>query len=514
MKRLANQFTLSAGALAAALMLSACGGADPLDKTAPTVAITDNVPDATATGPVTFTFTFSEEVKDFTAEDVTVLGGDKAATVTKSSATVYTLVVTPTANASGTISVSIPASKFMDLANNPNAAVAAVEQVYNTAPVSGSTGTCTAAPCLSFSEATLAFAPFEGLASATVDSDPADATNKVAKLIKAAAGQPWAGTTVYTTSADKSVAQIDFSSSKIITLRVYSPAAGEKIMLKLEDAANPDVNLTAEALSTKANAWETLSFNYAAPTGGVYSGSATYNKISIFPGFMTQVDNTYYFDELKYTAKAAPSVAPMIFASGYTAIDASTVGYAYQGLSTQGGAFNWAVANPASYVWDNGVDFWWSGVASDVATPNFYWGGKGKSDQDYMASWVNAPGNSPLQLGGQTKLRVTVWGNDELVGAPRFTPVIQLPITNGCYPRAEASPLTPTSPGADNATYNVALSSFSVVENCGSPMTTAEFMAKPIGAVHIRIYKANYLNVGNAYASPNGINLGPISFQP
>lgn len=510
MKRLANPFNLSAGAVAAALVLSACGGADPLDKTAPTVAITDNVAETTATGPVTFTFTFSEEVKGFTAEDVTVSGGDKAATVTKTSATVYTLVVTPTAGTSGTISVSIPADKFTDLANNPNAAVAAVQQAYAMAPVSGSTGTCTAAPCLSFSEAAVAFAAFEGLASATVDNDPADPTNKVAKLVKAAAGQPWAGATVFTTSADKSVAQIDLSGSKIITLRVYSPAVGEKIMLKLEDASNPEVNLTAEALTTKANAWETLSFDYAAPTGGVYSGSATYNKISIFPGFMTQVDKTYYFDELKYTAKAAPIVTPLIFASGYTAVDAAAVGYAYQGVSTQGGAFNWAVANGASYGW-GGADFWWSGVASTDATPNFYWGGRGKADQAYMESWVNAPANTPIQLSGQTKFRVTVWGNAELVGAPRFTPVIQLAEVAGCFPRAEASPLTPTTAGADNATYNVALTAFSVVENCGTAMTTAEFMAKPIAAVKIRIYKANYYSVGDA---PNGINLGPISFQP
>jgi len=513
MKRLAHPFKLSAGALAAALILSACGGGDATDKVAPTVVITDNVSETTATGPVTFTFTFSEEVKDFTAEDVVVTGGDKASTVTKSSATVYTLVVTPTANTSGSISVSIPAAKFTDLANNPNAAVAAVQQAYNTVPVSGSTGTCTAAPCLNFSEATVALDAFEGLASATVDNDPVDSTNKVAKLVKAAAGQPWAGATVSTTSANKSVAQIDLSGSKVITLRVYSPAVGEKIMLKLEDAADPGVNLTAEALTTKANAWETLSFNYASPTGGNYSGTATYNKISIFPGFMTQVDKTYYFDELKYTAKAAPSVTPLIFASGYTAVDAAAVGYAYQGLTTQGGAFNWTVANGATYGWGGG-DFWWSGVASNDAIPNFYWGGKGKADQDYMASWVNAPGNTPLQLSGQTKLRITVWGNPELVGAPRFTPVIQLADTNGCYPRAEASPLTPTSAGADNATYNIALSSFTVVENCGTAMTTAEFMAKPIGSVHVRIYKANYYNPGNTFSSPNGINMGPISFQP
>jgi len=132
MKRLAKLITLSAGALAAAFYLSACGGGASTDTAAPTVVITDNVADATATGPVTFTLTFSEEVKDFTAEDVTVTGGDKASTVNKVSATVYTLVVTPTTNSEGTISVSIPLGKFADLANNQNAAVSPVTQAYNT----------------------------------------------------------------------------------------------------------------------------------------------------------------------------------------------------------------------------------------------------------------------------------------------------------------------------------------------------------------------------------------------
>ncbi|NBT56251.1 MAG: hypothetical protein EBT05_15720, partial [Betaproteobacteria bacterium] len=148
MKCLAKPFKLSAGALAAALILSACGGGESTDKVAPTVVITDNVPGATATGPVTFTFTFSEEVKDFTAEDVAVSGGDKAATVSKSSATVYTLVVTPTANTTGTVSVSIPKDKFADMANNQNAAVAAVEQAYNTALATAPTTAPTAPTAL------------------------------------------------------------------------------------------------------------------------------------------------------------------------------------------------------------------------------------------------------------------------------------------------------------------------------------------------------------------------------
>lgn len=204
-------------------------------------------------------------------------------------------------------------------------------------------------------------------------------------------------------------------------------------------------------------------------------------------------------------------VNALAFATGYSAIDASTVGYAYQGLSTEGGAFNWTVANGATYGW-GGSDFWWSGVASNDATPNFYWGGKGKADQDYMESWVNSPGNGTVTLTGQTKLQISVWGNAELVGSPRFTPVVQLAPTNGCYPRAEASPLTPASEGV--ATYNVPLSDFTVVENCGTAMTTAAFFNNPIGSVRVRIYKANYYNPENAYASPNGINLGPISFQP
>ncbi len=514
MKRFAKLTTLLAGALAGALILSACGGGETVDKVAPTVSIQSDASGSTATGPVTFTFTFSEAVQGFTAEDVTVSGGDKAVAVTQVSPTVYTLVVTPTTNTSGTISVSIPANKFNDTANNQNAAVDAVAQAYNTLPVSGNTGTCSAASCITFSESTVGLVPFEGLVSADVANDPVDATNKVGKLVKATSGQPWAGATIYTKASDKTVAQIDLSGSKIITMRVYGAAAGEKIRLVLESTADAGAKIEVDAVTTKAGQWETLSFDYGSPTAGTYKASASYDTISIFPAFLAAVDKTYYFDEIKYTAKTTTGVTALAFASGYTAVDAAAVGYAYQGTSTQGGNFNWTVADPATYVWGDGVDFWWSGIASADATPNFYWGGKGKADQAYMESWVNAPSNGTLQLSGQSKLRITVWGNDQLVGQPRFTPVIQLAASSGCYPRAEASPLKPTSAGADNATYNVTLSSFTVIENCGTAMTTAEFMAKPIGSIRVRIYKANYYNADGTYTSPNGINLGPISFQP
>ncbi|MCL4182261.1 MAG: hypothetical protein KJ011_02320 [Burkholderiaceae bacterium] len=94
-----------------------------IDRVAPAPpTITDNA-GGTATGPVTFTFTFAEPVAGFTADDVTVTNGSKGAFTGASGDTVYTLVVTPTPGVNnGTISVSVPAGRFTDIAGNPNSA--------------------------------------------------------------------------------------------------------------------------------------------------------------------------------------------------------------------------------------------------------------------------------------------------------------------------------------------------------------------------------------------------------
>ena len=149
---------------------------------------------------------------------------------------------------------------------------------------SGSTGTCST-PCIDFASANVKYEPFEGLVSAAQADDPADATNKVAKFVKGPAGQPWAGATIYTVDTDKSVPKFDLSTSKVVTLRVYAPAAGLTVRLKLEDAANNAVYLEKDALTTKANEWETLSFDFATPVNGVYNAANTYNRVSLFPVF-------------------------------------------------------------------------------------------------------------------------------------------------------------------------------------------------------------------------------------
>lgn len=123
---------LTACALAAAALLSACGGGGTTpDTTAPTVTITDNV-SATATGDVTFTFTFSETVTGFTVDDITVTGGTKGTFTMASTGLSATLVVSPTANSSGTMNVNVAASKFADTAGLTNTTEATATQAFNT----------------------------------------------------------------------------------------------------------------------------------------------------------------------------------------------------------------------------------------------------------------------------------------------------------------------------------------------------------------------------------------------
>jgi hypothetical protein len=171
---------------------------------------------------------------------------------------------------------------------------------------SGNTGTCTS-PCIDFASASVKYQPFEGLVSAEQSGDPVDASNKVAKFVKGPTGQPWAGATVYTIDATQSVPEFDLSGSKIVTLRVYSPVAGMNIRMKLEDAGNNAIYLEKDVLTTKANEWETLSFDFATPVNGVYDAANTYDRVSLFPAFSVTAppasNVTVYFDELDYITK-------------------------------------------------------------------------------------------------------------------------------------------------------------------------------------------------------------------
>ena len=96
-----------------------------VDNTAPTVAIT-GVPD-TSSAAFTATFTFTEAVTGFVVGDIT-LGNATASNFTATSTTVYTALITPTAN--GAVTVDVAADAATDEAGNGNSAATQASSNY------------------------------------------------------------------------------------------------------------------------------------------------------------------------------------------------------------------------------------------------------------------------------------------------------------------------------------------------------------------------------------------------
>ena len=88
-----------------------------LDTTAPTVAIS-TAASAPVNGPFTVTFTFSEEVTGFELTDLVVGNGSSSAL--QGDGASYTATITP--EASGTVTVDVPAGGAEDSAGNPSVA--------------------------------------------------------------------------------------------------------------------------------------------------------------------------------------------------------------------------------------------------------------------------------------------------------------------------------------------------------------------------------------------------------
>ena len=305
----------AAGALS--LILAACGGgsgsAPPQPEAAvvptgaPVVTITKSAADAVATGPVTFSFSFNRDVgTSFTAEDITVTGGTKGA-FSRISGTSATLVVTPTADAAGTMVVSVPAGGVVDSVGNANAA-ASTEQAFNTV---------IRTVLVNFSETpSPTLTGFGGSEDATVVNDPTDATNKVARVVKSATAEVWAGATV-SICANQAVPTLPFTTTlTTLTARVWSPAAGVPVRMKVENASDPSKSVETEATTTAASTWQTLSFNFANPVAGTaaFNAATTYNKVSVFFNFGTggaaTGARTYFLDDLAFRGSSFTAACP------------------------------------------------------------------------------------------------------------------------------------------------------------------------------------------------------------
>jgi hypothetical protein len=183
---------------------------------------------------------------------------------------------------------------------------------------------------------------FGGAEDATVAVDPTGGANKAAKVVKSATAELWAGTTV-STGANNSVDKIPFTATSTkMTVRVYSPKAGIPVRLKVEDAADNTRTVETEALTTKANAWETLTFDFANPAAGTAALNLayTYNKVSIFFNFGTTGAaggaGTYYFDDVVFVSAGSGSGSTGT-CSGTACVDFSEAGIGFGPFEAGGG---------------------------------------------------------------------------------------------------------------------------------------------------------------------------------
>jgi hypothetical protein len=165
---------------------------------------------------------------------------------------------------------------------------------------------------------------FSGAEDSSLQPDPTNAANTTVRVKRAANAETFAGTIV-STGPSLTAGTIPFTTTNTrMTVRVYSPAVGVRVRLKVESAQDPSRSVETEAVTTVANAWETLTFNFANQVSGTpaLNTSYNYNRLIIFFDFGLAGSavgaRTYYFDDMLFVpgggsgscGTTAPTCAP------------------------------------------------------------------------------------------------------------------------------------------------------------------------------------------------------------
>jgi hypothetical protein len=133
-----------------------------------------------------------------------------------------------------------------------------------------------------------------GSATTTVVNNPQttgiNTSTKVGKFDKVNGAQTWAGSSILMDGP------INFAVQKKLKMKVWSPAVGKTVKLKLEilNAGNPDpTNIERDATTTVANAWEELTFDF----NGINNAN-NYRRVVVFFDFGSTAASTFYFDDI------------------------------------------------------------------------------------------------------------------------------------------------------------------------------------------------------------------------
>ncbi|MFT5216336.1 MAG: hypothetical protein ACI83H_001458 [Glaciecola sp.] len=128
----------------------------------------------------------------------------------------------------------------------------------------------------------------------TLDDGGGNITQNVAKFIKAAGAETWAGATLPLATP------LDLDTYSNISLKTWSPKIGAVVKVKIENA---DASITWEVdmNTTTLNAWEELVYDFSGAPAAVYV-----NLVVFFDFGVVGDDSVYYFDDYQLTNTGTP----------------------------------------------------------------------------------------------------------------------------------------------------------------------------------------------------------------
>ncbi|MCX6072816.1 MAG: Ig-like domain-containing protein [Campylobacterales bacterium] len=217
-----------------------------VDMKAPTLAITDDEAATTANiagGDITYTFTFSENVVGFTADDIAVTNGIKG--IFSGSGSSYTLVVSPITGSTAPITIDVPGVNQVDISGNTGTNMTAIQAVDMSAPTATVTMSDSALKIGDTSTVTIAFS------EAVVGFSNADVTTlngTLGTFTTANSGITWTATFTPTANIANTVNSITLADSYTdVNLNTGTAASSDNYTI---DTIAPTVTITNDQVGT------------------------------------------------------------------------------------------------------------------------------------------------------------------------------------------------------------------------------------------------------------------------
>lgn len=215
------------------------------------------------------------------------------------------------------------------------------------------------------------FTTFNGATAEAINNPHSEGINTSAKVgSMTPAGAAWTGGLL---TLDQ---PLDLSSAHHIKMKVWSPAAGIPVLLKLENLTDANINHEVTVATTVANQWEEMVFDFNGANG-------QYSKLVFFFNAANPGNGTYYFDDIELFNGQDPVAFPLTFQS-------TTANYVWNNF---GGAVGYVIDNPSA-----------TGINTSTKVGNFL-----KTAGSETWAGVAIPMSAPIDFSVMKKVKMKVW---------------------------------------------------------------------------------------------------------